>query len=113
MKAIFKATDQLTLEFDNVDQKTLFTELCNCQEVFNNESCGKCKSTNIKYSVREAQGGKYIYHEKICLNCYARLGYGVHQTGDTLFPKRKNAETNEKLANNGWLKYNTQTQQLE
>jgi hypothetical protein len=46
------------------------------------------------------------YYELWCQNpdCRAKLGFGQHKTGDTLFPKRKDKEGNW-LSDNGWVVY--------
>lgn len=92
----------LVFELDASDEKVLFEKLGHIQEVFD-QSCGKCKSDNIKFVVRNVDDNKY--YDCRCNDCFARLSYGCHKKGGTLFPKRKDDDGNY-LADNGWLKWN-------
>lgn len=71
----------------------LFEEWAAFAEVFGEKQCGLCGSTDIGPSVRTVSKDKkdYVYHEMACRNpqCRARLSYGQHMEGDTLFPKRR------------------------
>lgn len=108
MKAQFKVGNNLQIEVDVPDQKTLFQEMARHQEIFNHTKCGACKSTDLRFVVRHVVSGKksYDYHEIHCQNpsCRARLAFGVNLEGGTLFPKRK-GEDGKYLENNGWTKY--------
>ena len=99
----------LVFELDATDEKTLFEKLAHTQEIFD-QKCGKCKSDNIKFVVRTVDENKY--YEIFCLDCFAKLGFGSHKKGGTLFPKRKDAEDNY-LPDGGWLRWNKETGKSE
>ncbi len=71
-------------------QKELFETLAAYQEVFSIAKCGGCKKTNLQFSVREQADSKdkvHKYFELRCQDCYAKLPFGQHDNGKTLFPK--------------------------
>lgn len=86
----------------------MFEKVSSLNEVFGITKCDACESENIRYVTRTATKGKkeFKFHELHCQNikCRARLSFGQHATGNTLFPKRKDADGNY-LSNNGWVKY--------
>jgi hypothetical protein len=100
-------TGEMVVEIEGADQKAIFAERSKYEEVFGQKQCGACKSSDIRYVVRKVVSGKktYEYYELHCQKCHARLAYGLHQEGGTLFPKRKDEQGNY-LENNGWVKYN-------
>ena len=103
MKVKYKVGDRLEFELEASGQKELFKELSSIQEIFGEESCGLCKSTNLKFVVRNVDGNDYF--ELRCDDCGAILAFGQHKKGGTLFPRRKDDE-NKWLPNRGWHKYN-------
>ena len=103
MKVKYKVGDRLEFELEASGQKELFKELSSIQEIFGEESCGLCKSTNLKFVVRNVYGNDYF--ELRCADCGAILAFGQHKKGGTLFPRRKDDE-NKWLPNRGWHKYN-------
>ena len=103
MKVKYKVGDRLEFELEASGQKELFKELSSIQEIFGEESCGLCKSTNLKFVVRNVDGNDYF--ELRCADCGAILAFGQHKKGGTLFPLRKDDE-NKWLPNRGWHKYN-------
>ena len=97
-----KVNDKLTLKISAEGQKELFKDLATVQEIFGENSCGMCGSTDIKYVVRTVDGNDYF--ELRCNKCGAILSFGQHKKGGTIFPKRK--DSNGKwLENRGWHKY--------
>lgn len=106
MKAVLKVNECLTLELDSSNQKELFENLANLQEVFGEDRCGKCDSTDLRFIVRENDGNKF--YEVQCRKCYARLAFGSHKKGETLFPKRKDGDSY--LPDNGWTKWDREQQ---
>lgn len=104
MKAVLRVNENLTLELDASSQKELFEDLANLQEVFGEDRCGKCDSTDLRFVVRENDGNKF--YEVQCRRCYARLAFGSHKKGETLFPKRKDGD--DYLPDNGWTKWDKQ-----
>jgi uncharacterized short protein YbdD (DUF466 family) len=102
-----------TVEFqaDGDSHKEIFRKLAQMHEVFNDEACGVCKNKNTVFRVRRVddpkkKGKTYEYFERVCgdRKCNARLAYGQHNEGGTLFPKRRD-DNKEWLPNNGWEKY--------
>jgi hypothetical protein len=112
MKVDFKVNDKVTIQAEGNTHKELFAQLSSLTEVFGQAECGCCKGKNIrpvarKVEVMEGKKAKeYVYYEFHCLNmdCRARLAFGCHQEGDSLFPKKKD-ESGEWIKNNGWVKY--------
>ena len=102
------ANSRLEFEVDADSQKALFARIANLQEVFEADSaCGCCGSDDIRFRVRQAEnkaGVKCDYYELHCGACDARLSYGQHQTGDTLWVKRRDANGNA-MPNHGWYVY--------
>lgn len=86
----------------------MFEEISALSEVFGIKKCEACGNENIRYVTRTASKGKkeFKFHELHCQNskCRARLSFGQHATGNTLFPKRKDPD-GVYLENNGWVKY--------
>lgn len=99
----------LVFEIDLTDDRALFEKINHIQEIFD-QACGKCKSTNVRYIVREVDENKY--YECRCMDCYARLSFGCHKKGQTLFPRRK-GENGEYLPDGGWLKWNKELERAE
>lgn len=74
-------------------QKELFETLASYQEVFSVVACGnkQCGGSNLRFTVRrqaDAKGKEHTYFELRCSDCYAKLPYGQHDNGTTLFPKK-------------------------
>jgi hypothetical protein len=102
MKLNYKVSDKLSFELEGEGQKEIFKELASIQEIFGEESCGLCKSHNLRYVVRNVDGNDY--YELRCADCGAILAFGQHKKGGTLFPRRKDDE-GKWLPNRGWHKY--------
>ena len=102
MKVTYRATDKLVFELEGSGQKEIFKELALIQEIFSEEKCGLCGSTNLKFIVRNVDNNDYF--ELRCNDCGAILSYGQHKKGGTLFPKRKDEEGNY-IPNKGWHKW--------
>ena len=92
---------QVELEANTV--KDAFKELAEFQDVFDEEQCGLCKSDTIKFQVRTVDGNDYF--EMRCLACGARLSFGQHKVGDSLFPKRKKDDGTFDREHKGWYKW--------
>jgi len=93
----------------------LFSKIAGLQEVFGNSKCGKCGSTNLRYVVRDSKdkdGNDLTYFELWCLDCGAKLRFGQHRSGGTLFPKRKDKDGNW-IGDKGWVKWNKETNKEE
>ena len=109
MKAYFRPSPKLTIEFDASDHKELFERLAQVQEIVVHQ-CGKCKAQadNLIFKVRVVDDNKF--YELKCAKCGAMLVFGSHRKGGTLFPKRYVEENGKKkipvewLPHNGWTK---------
>ena len=101
---------KLSVELECDSQKELFTQLAQFQEVFSENKCGKCGSENLRFVVRENDGNEY--YELRCLDCGAKLAFGVMKKGGGLFPRRKDSEGNW-LPDRGWTKWNPKTKSVE
>ncbi len=112
MKATVQGGAGVSLEVEGGNQKELFENIAAVSEVFGVQECGACHDKNFKFVVRNVdkeEKGKtksYRYYEYHCTNpkCRAKLAFGSHQEGSTLFPKRKDDE-GKWLPNNGWTIY--------
>lgn len=109
MKVVYRE-GKLSAEFNVDTQKELFAQLSSFQEVFGEKVCGKCGSESLRYVVRENDGNEY--HELRCIDCGAKLAFGVNKKGGGLFPRRKDAE-GEWLPDKGWTKWNPKTKTVE
>ena len=85
MKAQLKVRQNLTIEIEAGDQKSLFRS-AQAQEVFGERACGKCKSADIIFRTRTVKGNDF--YEVVCVRCRAVLSMGADKQGDTLFPRR-------------------------
>ncbi len=101
MKVSYRS-GQLLFELEGAGQKEVFERLSEIQEIFGEEKCGACKGESLRYAVRVIDDNKYF--ELHCTTCRARLAFGQHKKGGTLFPKRKDDDGNW-LPNNGWIKW--------
>ena len=104
MKYIYTtANGRLTVEFEADEQKAAWKQLAIFQEVFTETKCGVCGSENLRFVTRTVD--KNDFYELHCIDCGAKLAFGQHKTGGTLFPKRKD-EDDKLMPNNGWFKWN-------
>jgi len=86
-----------------IDSKSAFETIAEIQEVFEERTCGKCNSENIRFDVRE-EGGNTFY-KLTCLACRAQLDFGQRKDKQKgLFIRRKTAD-NVVMPNNGWYIY--------
>ena len=102
---------RLVFKIEAGTPKDLFEGIADLQEVYEaDDACGICKSTDIRFRVREVQSNKY--YEMRCAGvdprtgfaCNAQLSFGQNKVGGGLFPKRKDGDGNW-LPNRGWFKY--------
>ena len=101
---------KLKVELEGDSQRDLFEQISNFQEVFEEDTCGKCGSENIKFVVRNVD--ENLYYELRCAYCGARLSFGSMKKGGGLFPKRKDNDGNW-LPDRGWVKWNPKTEKNE
>jgi len=102
MKLNYRVSENLEFEIEGEGQKQIFKELATVQEIFGESCCGACKSSDLRFVVRNVEDNDY--YELRCNKCGSVLSYGQHKKGGTLFPKRKD-ENNNWLDNRGWYKY--------
>lgn len=93
-------------------QFDVFKQIAVIQEVFSDSECGLCASPNIRYVARECK--KKVYPELHCVDCQARLAFGLNQEPKlgSMYPKRRltssgkpDMKNGELGAHNGWSKY--------
>lgn len=109
-KVQFKTPNAMFLVTTEVaTAKEIFEKVGYYAELFTDNECGLCHSTNIVPRKRKAgDSDEYDYYEMQCLNpeCRARLSFGQSKDKVSLFPKRKGeGEGATWLPNNGWAKY--------
>jgi hypothetical protein len=88
MEAQYRTKDgRLVFKIDG-EQKEIFRQVAQIQEVFEEEACGVC-GTDLRYVVRVVEGNQFP--ELVCQNqkCRAKLAFGQNKKGGTIFPKRK------------------------
>lgn len=107
MKAFISAMGgRVRFEAEADKVKELWKKLALVQSIFDAASaCGVCGKQEIRYNHRVARG--FDYFELVCCDpeCNARLSFGQHKEGGTLFPKRKDENGNH-LDYDGWARYN-------
>lgn len=100
MRVAYTTIDgRMTFTFEAQGVKGVFAGLSQVQEVFEHNTCGQCGSAETILHLREHDGNSY--YKKLCLACGARLDFGQHRHGETLFAKRRDKEGNE-VGKNGW-----------
>lgn len=121
MKVNYTTFDgRMSVEVEGDGQKAIWEQLSDFQEVFDEKGCGKCGSQNLRFRVRTAMDAKkktIKYYLRVCGDCNAKLNYGCHAEGGTIFPKRfeKDEETGKSsyIGKNGWVKFNKETNEEE
>lgn len=109
-------SNKFAVEFEAEKMQDMFDQIANFQEVFEHTTCGKCQGHNIRCCVRIA--GKYTYREMKCLDCGAKLTFGTNETTNQMFPKNYRLDEGKDgpkryLKDNGWGKYNKETDRDE
>ena len=60
MKVTYKTRNgKLSVELEGDSQRDIFAEISKFQEVFEEDTCGKCGSDNIKFVVRNVDDNLY------------------------------------------------------
>ncbi len=96
--------DRMMLQIESESAKDAFKKLAEFQEVFDESSCGQCKSDDLKFVVRTVDGNDY--YELKCNSCFAKLAFGQHKSGCSLFPKRKLENGLFDKEHQGWHRWN-------
>ena len=92
------------------NHKEIFEQLNEFHEVFEaDDCCPLCSSASPKFRVRTVEDNQF--YELVCRNpqCRAKLSFGCHKKGDTVFPKRKN-EDGTYMENRGWSRWEGKTE---
>ncbi len=114
MELVYKTADgRFEVKVEGKSHQDLVEQIASFQEVFENNTVtynGKT-SNKVQWRVREVDDNKY--YELVCVDedfdiKNARLAFGSHKSGKTLFAKRKN-EDGSYNKNNGWKKFNKAT----
>ncbi|MBT4651043.1 hypothetical protein HOC13_00810 [Candidatus Woesearchaeota archaeon] len=95
---------KVNIESDSV--KDSFKKLAEFQEVFDESACGMCNNDDLQFIVRTVDNNDY--YELRCKKCGAKLAYGQHKTGGSLFPKRKLENGSFDKEHRGWHKWTPQ-----
>jgi len=116
MKVQMKVSPKIIIDINADEMTTVFEEIANAQEILGICECGKCKSQNIRYVVREdSEANKY--YEMRCQDCFAKIAFGLNKKGGGMFPKLKENTDEDKclmggavqpgayLPDKGWLKW--------
>ena len=91
MKVNYKTKNgRISVELEGDSQRDIFAEIARFQEVFEETTCGKCGSDNLRFVVRNVDDN--LYYELRCADCGAKLSFGSHKKGGGLFPKRKDGD---------------------
>jgi len=122
MQVQLKVAPTVIVTAESEKMTEVFEQLAQMQEIFGQDKCGKCGCTTLHFVVRQNKNDDKFY-ELRCTDpkCRAILRFGCNKKGGGLFPVRKENENaslmgmkpGEYLPNNGWLKYNPQTQKNE
>ena len=74
MKVTYQTQNgKLKVELEGDSQRDIFGEISKFQEVFEEDTCGKCGSGNIKFVVRNVD--ENLYYELRCADCGAKLSF--------------------------------------
>lgn len=98
---------QIEVEADDVRQAV--KSMSELQEFFGQPECGKCRGQRLTAFHRQDKDG-HDYYSLSCASCGAKLDFGQHKTGGTLFVKRKDRDGNV-LPDNGWLMWQSRQQE--
>lgn len=101
--------NRFKLLVEGESQREVFESIAGFQEIFEEDTCGKCGSQDVKFVTRNIDDN--IYHELRCNNCRAKLAFGANKKGGGLFPKRKDGDA--WLPDGGWIRWNAKTNQNE
>lgn len=110
MKAAISAMGgRVRFEAEASTPKEMWKKLALVQSIFDADAaCGVCGNKEIRFSHRSPKGFEYFELECGDPKCGARLGFGQHKVGGTLFAKRKD-ESGNWLDYDGWAKYNPES----
>ena len=105
MKISYTTKNQrLNVQIDENSVKESFKKLAEFQEIFDEPCCQLCKNENLQFVVRTVDGNDF--YELRCKKCFAKLAYGQHKIGNSLFPKRKRSDGSLDKEHHGWHRWN-------
>jgi len=78
---------RINVEIEGDTQVEIFQQLGNFQEIFAETECGKCESENVRFQVRNVDDN--LYYELRCMDCGAKLAFGVMKKGGRLSPNAR------------------------
>jgi hypothetical protein len=100
---VSQRTGNVTYQAEAESIKDIFKQLSMLSEIFVQE-CGCCHNDEVVFKVRVVEDNEY--YECVCTNpkCRAKLSYGQHKKGGTLFPKvaEGKGENRKWLEDGGW-----------
>jgi len=102
MRLVHKLSKRTTVEADGDSIKDLFKAISAAGEVFSVTTCGNCQSEDVAYRVRHVEGNDFF--EVVCRGCNHTFSFGQHRTGNSLFPKTRDAD-GRPLPKGGWSRY--------
>ncbi len=95
---------RLNVTINAESAKDAFKKLAEFQEIFDESACGMCGKDDLQFIVRTVDGNDY--YELKCKDCFAKLAFGQHKAGGSLFPKRKLADGSFDKEHKGWHRWN-------
>lgn len=102
MRLTKKLSSTATIQLESDSVKDLFRDLGMASEVFAIDTCGNCQSQDVVYRVRHVEGNDFF--EVVCRGCQHSFSFGQHRTGNTLFPKVRDAD-GRPLPKGGWSRF--------
>ena len=107
MKVSYTTTDnRKTFEADVPNMAKSIQFIADIQEIFEEASCGCCKSSDIKCQAKPWQDGVIL--NLMCRGCGAQLDIGQRKEGGGLWIKRTDKDGAPKGVN-GWYRYQRQS----
>lgn len=112
MKVNKSSNGTVTVQAEGDTVKAVWKQLAILEEVFCEKQCGKCQGNDLRFVVRNVDDNDF--YELHCKNpkCRAKLAFGAHKKGESLFPKRKTEDEETKkevyLPDNGWQKWDNE-----
>ena len=100
----YKTKNQrLNVEIEYESAKDAFKKLAEFQEIFDEQACQLCQNEDLQFVVRTVDGNDYF--ELKCKKCFAKLAFGQHKLGGSLFPKRKLPDGTFDKEKKGWYQW--------
>lgn len=122
MKVQKRINQNITVLAEGDEYLDIFKQLAGLEEAFGEDSCGKCKSSDLRFVYRITKDGNdtYEYPELQCKKCKAKLTYGISKQDKGIYPKRYATNDKGKVLKDdndnaikrgtfGWTKYNRET----